>query len=46
VSALGVELASLAVFAAWALGGALTIAVLTLAAVPVLAVALRGQPAG
>jgi MFS family permease len=46
VSALGVELASLAVFAAWALGGAVTIAVLTLAAVPVLAVALRGQPAG
>jgi hypothetical protein len=41
VSALGVELASLAVFAAWAVGGALAIAVLTLAAVPVLAVALR-----
>jgi predicted MFS family arabinose efflux permease len=46
VSALGVELMSLAVFAAWAVGGALAIAVLTLAAVPVLVAALRGQPAG
>ena len=41
VAALGVELTSLAVFAAWAVGGALAIAVLVLAAVPVLAVALR-----
>jgi MFS family permease len=44
VAALGVELASLAVFAAWAVGGALAIAVLTLAAVPVLLVALRARP--
>jgi hypothetical protein len=44
VAALGVELASLAVFAAWALGRGLAIAVLVLAAVPVLAVALRTRP--
>jgi hypothetical protein len=41
VAALGVEVTSLAVFAAWAVGGALAVAVLVLAAVPVLAVALR-----
>ena len=41
VAALGVELTSLAVFAAWAVGGALAVAVLVLAAVPVLVMALR-----
>jgi hypothetical protein len=41
VAALGVELMSLAVFAAWAVGGAFAVAVLVLAAVPVLVVALR-----
>jgi MFS family permease len=46
VAALGVELTSLVVFAAWAVGGAPAIALLTMAAVPVLALALRAQPAG
>jgi hypothetical protein len=41
VAGLGVELASLPVFAAWALGGAGAIAVLVLAVVPVVAVGLR-----
>jgi hypothetical protein len=41
VAAVGVEVAALAVFAGWAIGGALAIAVLVLAAVPVLAAALR-----
>jgi hypothetical protein len=44
VAAVGVEVMSLAVFAAWAVGGALGVAVLVLAAVPVLAVALQGPP--
>jgi MFS family permease len=46
VAALGIELTSLAVFAAWAVDGALAIAVLVLVAGPVLVVALRIQPAG
>jgi len=46
VAALGIELTSLVVFAAWAVGGALAIAALVLAAVPLLVVALRNQPAG
>jgi hypothetical protein len=41
VAGLGVELASLPVFAAWALGGAGAIAVLVLAVVPVVAAGLR-----
>jgi hypothetical protein len=41
VAALGVELASLGVFAAWSAGGLLAVAVLVLAAAPVLALALR-----
>jgi hypothetical protein len=40
VAGLGVELASLPVFAAWALGGAGAIAVLVLAVVPVVALGL------
>lgn len=41
VAALGIEVTSLAVFAAWALHGALAVAVLVVAAAPVLALALR-----
>jgi len=41
VAALGVEVTSLAVFAAWALHGALAVAVLVVVAAPVLALALR-----
>jgi MFS family permease len=41
VAGLGVELASLPVFAAWALGGAGAIALLVLAVVPVVALGLR-----
>jgi hypothetical protein len=41
VAALGLELAALLVFAAWAVHGALAVAVLVLAAVPVLGLALR-----
>jgi MFS family permease len=41
VAALGVEVTSLAVFAAWALHGALAVAVLVVAAAPVLLLALR-----
>jgi hypothetical protein len=43
VAALGLELASLLVFAAWAVHGALAVAVLVLAAVPVLLLALRSR---
>jgi hypothetical protein len=41
VAGLGVELSSLTVFAAWALGGPGAVAVLVLAVVPVVAVGLR-----
>ena len=41
VAGLGIELASLLVFAAWALGGALAVAGLVLAAVPLVGRALR-----
>jgi predicted MFS family arabinose efflux permease len=43
VAALGLELAALLVFAAWALHGALGVAALVLAAVPVLGLALRSR---
>lgn len=43
VAALGIEVTSLAVFAAWALHGALAVAVLVLAAAPVLGLALRSR---
>jgi MFS family permease len=50
VAGLGVELASLPVFAAWAFGGLGGVAVVVLAVVPVVAAGLRGrlpaQPAG
>ncbi|SFF65097.1 MFS transporter [Blastococcus tunisiensis] len=55
VAGLGIELASLLVFAAWALGGAAAVAVLVLAVVPVVRAGLRtrepdvrgpGVPAG
>jgi MFS family permease len=48
VAGLGIELAALLVFAAWALGGALAVAALVLAVVPVAALGLREpvQPAG
>jgi predicted MFS family arabinose efflux permease len=49
VAGLGIELAALLVFAAWALGGVVAVAVLVLAVVPVAAVGLRitvpGAPA-
>jgi hypothetical protein len=41
VAGLGIELAALLVFAAWALGGAAAVAVLVLAVVPVAAQGLR-----
>jgi predicted MFS family arabinose efflux permease len=41
VAGLGIELAALLVFAAWALGGMVAVAVLVLAAVPVTALGLR-----
>jgi len=41
VAGLGIELAALLVFAAWALGGAVAVAVLVLAVVPVAVVGLR-----
>jgi hypothetical protein len=41
VAGLGIELAALLVFAAWALGGVVAVAVLVLAVVPVAAVGLR-----
>jgi hypothetical protein len=41
VAGLGIELAALLVFAAWALGGVAATAVLVLAVVPVAAVGLR-----
>ena len=41
VAGLGIELAALLVFAAWALGGPLAVAVLVLAVVPVAALGLR-----
>lgn len=44
VAALGAEVTSLAVFAAWAVHGALAVAVLLVAAAPVLALALRRGP--
>jgi hypothetical protein len=46
VAGLGIELAALLVFAAWALGGVGAIALLVLAAVPVAARGLRGPRAG
>jgi MFS family permease len=50
VAGLGIELAALLVFAAWALGGMVAVAVLVLAVVPMAAVGLRvtvpGAPAG
>ena len=41
VAGLGIELAGLLVFAAWALGGLVAVAVLVLAVVPVVAAGLR-----
>jgi hypothetical protein len=41
VAGVGVEVSALLVFAAWAIGGAAAVAVLTLAVVPVAAVGLR-----
>jgi hypothetical protein len=41
VAGLGIELAALPVFAAWALGGLPAVAVLVLAVVPVVGAALR-----
>lgn len=41
VAGLGIELASLAVFAAWALGGVVAVAALVLAVVPLVAAGLR-----
>ena len=46
VAGLGIELASLLVFAAWALGGAVAVALLVLAAVPVVASGLRADIVG
>jgi MFS family permease len=46
VAGLGLELASLLVFAAWALGGAVAVAVLVLAVVPVVGAGLRQVPVG
>jgi MFS family permease len=43
VAGLGIELAALLVFAAWALGGAVAVAILVLAVVPVAAVGLRAR---
>jgi predicted MFS family arabinose efflux permease len=45
VAGLGLEAASLLVFAAWALGGAVAVAVLVLAVVPVVGAGLRQVPA-
>lgn len=45
VAGLGIELASLLVFAAWALGGALAVAALVLAAVPLVGRAVDRDPA-
>jgi MFS family permease len=45
VAGLGIEAASLLVFAAWALGGAAAVAVLVLAVVPVVGAGLRQAPA-
>jgi hypothetical protein len=44
VAGLGIELASLLVFAAWAVGGAMATAVLVLAVVPVVRAGLRISP--
>ena len=44
VAGLGIELASLLVFAAWALGGPVAAALLVLAAVPLVASGLRARP--
>jgi hypothetical protein len=44
VAGVGVEVASLLVFAAWAAGGAMAVAVLVLAAVPVVGRALGEEP--
>ena len=44
VAGLGTELAALLVFAAWALGGVVAVAVFVLAVVPVVAVGLRRPP--
>jgi hypothetical protein len=41
VAGLGIELASLLVFAAWAVGGPIAVAVLVLAVVPVVRAGLR-----
>jgi predicted MFS family arabinose efflux permease len=49
VAGLGIELASLLVFAAWAVGGAVAVAVLVLAVVPLVTAGLRapvGDPSG
>ena len=43
VAGLGIELAALLVFAAWALGGAVAVAVLVLAVVPVVRAGLRAR---
>jgi hypothetical protein len=46
VAGLGIELASLLVFAAWAIGGAGAVAVLVLAVVPVVRAGLRTREPG
>ena len=46
VAGLGMELSSLLVFAAWAVGGAIAVAFLVLAVVPVAAAGLRQRAAG
>ena len=47
VAGVGIELAALLVFAAWAVGGAVAVAVLVLAVVPVVRAGLRvGAPTG
>jgi hypothetical protein len=44
VAGLGIELAALLVFGAWALGGLVAVAVLVVAVVPVVAAGLRRPP--
>jgi hypothetical protein len=46
VAGLGIEVAALLVFAAWALAGAAAVAVLVLAVVPLVGAGLRQPPAG
>jgi hypothetical protein len=46
VAGLGIEVASLLVFAAWALGGAVAVSVLVVAVVPVVRAGLRTREPG